>query len=133
MIVHHACLVIHVNVTKSLTLSLLQVKCSLQYWQEEEASFASLDTFYVSETDTAELLLPAAHSSLTPSLHSSEVFGHPLMSCRSSSRVWRVAVIQVEWADEDEGEVFVSQYVGVVSFVFMIFTYSVSQWNHWST
>lgn len=76
-----------------LTLILLfshsQVGCTLDYWEEDCGVFSVLEEFRLSETTPTEVLV-------------SRLVG----SCK-----WRIAVVEVEWEDDEEGERFVGRLV----------------------
>ena len=65
----------------------LQVGCTLEYWDADCASFVALERFHVSESSTAEITV----------------------SCPTPSRRWKVTIKEVEWVDEEEGELFISK------------------------
>ena len=81
----------HFNLPFSCTFiipfSRSQVGCTLDYWNEDQGVFTVLKKFHLSETTPTEVLV-------------SEGVG---------SRRWRIVVSEVEWVDEEEGELFVSQ------------------------
>lgn len=61
--------------------------CTLDYWDEDSGIFSVLEEFRLSETTPTEVFV-------------SRVVG---------SRKWRIAVVEVEWEDEEEGERYVSR------------------------
>lgn len=64
-----------------------QVGCTLDYWDEDRGVFSVLKEFRLSETTPTEVLI----------------------SCAIGSRKWRIAIVEVEWEDDEEGERFVSR------------------------
>ena len=67
--------------------SFAQVSCTLEYWNEDSASFTVLEPFQVSESTPVDVCL-----------------ANPL-----PSRRWRICINEVEWVDEENEEVFVSK------------------------
>lgn len=63
--------------------------CTLDYWDEDCGVFSVLEEFRLSETTPTEVLV-------------SRLVG---------SRKWRIAVVEVEWEDDEEGERFVGRLV----------------------
>lgn len=70
-----------------LPFSHSQVGCTLDYWDEDCGIFSVLEEFRLSETTPTEVIV-------------SRLVG---------SRKWRIAVVEVEWEDDEEGERFVSR------------------------
>lgn len=79
--------------------SLLQVKCSLQFWCVEEHCFSTLLSFFVSETSSSEHTLPDPVSQF--------------------ATVWRVAIVQCV-PSQEEDEVFPSEYVQEALYIDLI-------------
>ena len=63
--------------------------CGLEYWSDELNSYVSLLSFHVSEGAVTEVLLPPEQ--------------------QVPSRRWRMCVNDVEWVDEEEGELLISK------------------------
>lgn len=84
-----------------LPFSHSQVGCTLDYWDEDCGIFSVLEEFWLSETTPTEVIV-------------SRLVG---------SRKWRIAVVEVEWEDDEEGERFVSR---SATTLFSFITYCVS-------
>ena len=67
----------------------VQVGCTLEYWDEDQTSFVSLEHFHMSESSPSEVTVARP----------------------APSRRWRVSINEVEWVDEEEGELFISKLV----------------------
>ena len=77
--------------------------CGLEYWSDELNSYVSLLNFHVSEGAVTEVLLPPEQ--------------------QLPSRRWRMCVNDVEWVDEEEGELLISKWVNTVIRFSIIFLF----------
>ena len=77
--------------------------CGLEYWSDELNSYVSLLSFHVSEGAVTEVLLPPEQ--------------------QLPSRRWRMCVNDVEWVDEEEGELLISKWVNTVIRFSIIFLF----------
>lgn len=91
----------YIFLTLILAFSHSQVGCTLDYWDEDCGIFSVLEEFRLSETTPTEVIV-------------SRLVG---------SRKWRIAVVEVEWEDDEEGERFVSR---LATTLFSFITYRVS-------
>lgn len=65
--------------------TILQVVCTIEYWDEAVASFAALGNFSLSESEEANLFLES-------------------LPIQPVSRLWRVCLAGVEWSSDESGQ-----------------------------